>query len=175
MTASGPPDDAGPDASAPGATAAATDPEWDMIYRPHRLVRIAIVVAAIVLVIHIVFGVLLTISDTGPENIGVSDQASIIIIGLIIACAVLLFTRPRLRVGKAGVSVRNLWSDRLFEWDRVRGLTYPDRGFGAQLLLPADEHIPVLAVQAGDGDRAVDAMERYRELEARYQSRSRRA
>lgn len=148
------------------------DAEWDMVYRPRRLVRIAIAVAVVVLAIHVIFGVLLTISDTGPENIGASDQAAIMIIGVIIAAAVLLFTRPRLRVGPGGVSVRNLWSDRLFEWDRVRGLTYPDRGFGAQLLLPADEHIPVLAVQAGDGDRAVDAMERYRELETRYQSRS---
>ena len=148
------------------------DAEWDMVYRPRRLARIAVVVAVVVLAIHIVFGVLLTISDTGPENIGASDQAAIIIIGLIIAAAILLFTRPRLRVGKQGVSVRNLWGDRLFEWDRVRGLTYPDRGFGAQLLLPADEHIPVLAVQAGDRDRAVEAMDRYRELAARYQSGS---
>ena len=50
------------------------------------------------------------------------------------------------------------------------GLTYPDRGFGAQLELPADEHVPVLAVQAGDGDRAVEAMNRYRELEERYRA-----
>ena len=148
------------------------DAEWDMIYRPRRLARIAVVVAIVVLAIHIVFGVLLTISDTGPENIGASDQAAIIIIGLVIAAAILLFTRPRLRVGRQGVSVRNLWGDRLFGWDRVRGLTYPDRGFGAQLLLPADEHIPVLAVQAGDGDRAVEAMDRYRVLAARYQSGS---
>lgn len=147
---------------------APVETQWDMIYRPRRLPRWAVAVAAVVLAIHVIFGVLLTISDTGPRNVGVSDQAAIIGIGVIIACAILLLTRPRLRVGPTGVSVRNLWSDRLFGWDRVRGLTYPDSGFGGRLLLPADEHIPVLAIQAGDGERAVAAMEEYRRLQQRY-------
>ena len=82
--------------------------------------------------------------------------------------AVLLFTRARLRVGPAGVGVRNLVGERVFEWDRVQGMTYPDKGFSARLLLPADEHVPVLAVQAWDSDRAVAAMTAFRELEERY-------
>ncbi|MCH5643509.1 MULTISPECIES: PH domain-containing protein [unclassified Gordonia (in: high G+C Gram-positive bacteria)] len=130
--------------------------------------RFAIAAAVVVLAIHITFGILLTISDTGPRNIGTADQAAIILIGILICGAILLLTRPRLRVGRAGIGVRNLVGERLFGWDDVVGLTYPERGFGAQLELPADEHIPVLAVQAGDGDRAVEAMNRYRELEERY-------
>ncbi|WP_051989722.1 PH domain-containing protein [Gordonia soli] len=148
-----------------GPPARDTEPSdvWEFVYRPRRTPRIAIAVAIVVLIIHIVFGALLTISDTGVQ-IGLSDQFAIWIIGVVVAGAILLFTRVRLRVGPQGVGVRNLTSERVFGWDRIVGLTYPDKGFGARLLLPADEHIPVLAVQAGDGDRAVGAMNRFREL-----------
>ncbi|OPX15471.1 PH domain-containing protein [Gordonia sp. i37] len=151
----------------PAVTDASTS-EWDMEYRSRRLRLIGIVAAAVVVVIHVTFGLLLTISNTGPDNIGWSDQAALICIGLVEACAIMLLARPRLRVGSRGVSVRNLATERLFEWDQVRGLTYPDKGFGGQLELPADEHVPVLAIQAGDGARAIEAMERYREIEQLY-------
>ncbi|MFW0794614.1 PH domain-containing protein [Gordonia sp. CPCC 205515] len=147
-----------------------TDVEWDLEYRPRRLRRLAVIAAVVVLAIHITFGALLTISDTGPQNIGLGDQFAIILIGIVEAAAILLFTRPRLRVGASGVSVRNLVSERLFGWDGVEGLTYPDKGWSAWLLLPADEHVPVLAVQAWDADRAVTAMNDFRELEERYGS-----
>jgi hypothetical protein len=142
--------------------------EWDLVYRPRRMPRVAVVAAIVVLAIHVTFGALLTISDTGARNIGLSDQLAIGLIGVIITGAVLLFTRARLRVGPAGVGVRNLVGERVFEWDRVQGMTYPDKGFSARLLLPADEHVPVLAVQAWDSDRAVAAMTAFRELEERY-------
>ncbi|ANY23447.1 MULTISPECIES: PH domain-containing protein [Gordonia] len=141
---------------------------WDLVYRPRNLPRWAIAAAVVVLAIHITFGLLLTIDDVGVRNLGGSDQVAIILIGVLVSAAILLFTRPRLRVGAAGVEVRNLATVRLFEWDRVLGLTYPEKGFGAWLLFPADEHITVLAVQAGDGQRAIDAMGRFRELEERY-------
>ncbi|MFT4125155.1 MAG: PH domain-containing protein [Gordonia sp. (in: high G+C Gram-positive bacteria)] len=144
---------------------------WDLEYRSRRLRTLAIVAAIVVLAIHITFGLLLTISDTGP-HIGWGDQAAIIGIGVVIAGAVLTLTRPRVRVGPAGVSVRNLATERCFGWDQVCGLTYPDRGFGGQLEFPADEHIPVLAIQAADGDLAIAAMERYRELALRYRPSS---
>ncbi|MDL9947495.1 PH domain-containing protein [Gordonia sp. ABSL11-1] len=130
--------------------------------------RVAVVAAIVVLAIHVTFGALLTISDTGARNIGLSDQLAIGLIGVIITGAVLLLTRARLRVGPTGVGVRNLVGERVFEWDRVQGMTYPDKGFSARLLLPADEHVPVLAVQAWDSDRAVAAMTAFRELEERY-------
>ncbi|GAB90233.1 hypothetical protein GORHZ_090_00120 [Gordonia rhizosphera NBRC 16068] len=140
---------------------------WDLEYRPRRMPRIAIAAAVVVLAIHITFAALLTISDTGV-HVGGVDQIGLALIGLVEAGAILLFTRPRLRVGAAGVEVRNLVGDRLFSWDRVAGLAYPEKGFSARLLLPDDEHVPVLAVQAWDADRAVAAMSSFRELDERY-------
>lgn len=148
---------------------------WDLVYRPRRTPRTAIIVAIVVLAIHIVFGALLTISDTGVRNIGLGDQLAIMLIGVVVSGAILLFTRSRLRVGPAGVAVRNLVSERLFEWDRVRGIAYPEKGFSARLLLPDDEHVPILAIQANDRDRAVEAMNGFRELEERYRPARRSA
>jgi len=145
--------------------------EWELEYRPGKLRLYAVIAAVVVLAIHIVFGALLTISDTGVRNVGALDQLSIMLIGVVIAGAILLFTRPRIRVGPAGVSVRNLVTERLFEWDRVRGLSYPESGSSARLELPDDEYIPVLAVRASDGDRAVAAMDRFRDLDAEYRRR----
>jgi hypothetical protein len=144
---------------------------WDLEYRPRKLRRYAVIAAVVVLAIHIVFGALLTISDTGVRNIGVLDQLSIMLIGVVIAGVILLFTRPRIRVGAEGVSVRNLVTERLFEWDRVRGLSYPEKGSSAHLELPDDEYIPVLAVRASDGEQAVAAMDRFRDLDTSYRTR----
>ena len=88
-----------------------------------------------------------------------------------IVAAALLACTLHAGANAAGVEVRNLVSARLFEWDRVRGLTYPEKGSSAQLELPDDEHVPVLAVRASDGEQAVAAMDRFRELDARYRGR----
>lgn len=142
--------------------------DWDFVYRPRKLFRWVAIAIGIVLVIHITFGLLLTIEDTGPRNIGLDDQAALILIGLLLSALLLLLTRARLRVGPRGIGVRNMVGEKVYGWERTRGLTYPDKGFGAHLLFPNDEYVTVLAVQAGDGDRAVAAMARYRELERQY-------
>ncbi|MFT3715251.1 MAG: PH domain-containing protein [Gordonia sp. (in: high G+C Gram-positive bacteria)] len=148
-----------------------TPPEWVYTYRPEAIRTIASVVAAVVVAIHLVFGLLLGISYTGV-NVGWLDKSALIVQGLIIAAAVLLFTRSRLRVGPQGVGVLNLVSERIYGWDVVQGLSYPDKAQWARLLFPQDEHIPVMAVQARDGDRAVEAMREFRELQERYSGRS---
>ena len=99
-----------------------------------------------------------------------SDLAlhGIAVLGLVIAGVVLLFARPRLRVGPAGLSVRNLLGYKLIRWPRVAGVSFPAGSRWARIDLPDDEYIPVMAIQAVDKDRAVDAMDTVRSLLARY-------
>jgi hypothetical protein len=80
----------------------------------------------------------------------------------------LLFARPRLRVGPAGLSVRNLVGDRLVRWSEVVGVSFPAGRRWARIDLPDDEYIPLMAIQAVDKERAVDAMDTVRSLLARY-------
>ncbi len=163
-----------------GQTQSADDAEWDLVYRPHRLRVWSCVAAAIVLLIHAVFAYLLTKSqitlfghtftfgDNGVRNVGSADQWAILLIGVVVVGGILLLTQPRVRVGERGVAVRNLIGERLFGWDEITGITYPDSGMCARLEFPDDEHIPILAIRAGDGERAITAMERVRDLHQHY-------
>src|SRR6202043_2001433 len=74
----------------------------------------------------------------------------------------------RLRAGPAGLSVRNLFGYRLIPWADVVGVSFPAGRRWARIDLPDDEYVPVMAIQAVDKDRAVEAMDTVRSLLARY-------
>ncbi|OBJ07538.1 hypothetical protein A5625_16605 [Mycobacterium sp. 1465703.0] len=140
---------------------------WDAVLRPHRTPLFAYGAAFLIAVTHIALGLLLKVGSTGVV-FQTADQVAIAALGLVIAGAVLLFTRPRLRVGPAGVSVRNLLGDKLIEWPDVAGVSFPVGHRWARIDLPDDEYIPVMAIQAVDKGRAVQAMDTVRSLVTRY-------
>jgi hypothetical protein len=121
----------------------------------------------LLLAAHIAGGLLLKIGSTGVV-FQTADQVAMGLLGVLLAGLVLLLTRPRLRVGSAGLSVRNLLGDKLVPWSDVVGVSFPVGGRWARIDLPDDEYIPVMAIQAVDRERAVDAMNRVREQLARY-------
>lgn len=144
------------------------EPErWDVVLRPHRTPLFVYGAAVLIAAAHIVLGLLLKAGSTGVV-FRTSDQVAIAVLGLVIAGVVLLFARPRLRIGPAGVSVRNLLGDKLIEWPDVVGVSFPVGHRWARIDLPDDEYIPVMAIQAVDKGRAVDAMDTVRSLLARY-------
>jgi hypothetical protein len=140
---------------------------WDVELRPHRTPIFAYAAAFLIAAAHIAVGLLLKIRSSGVI-FQTSDQVAIAVLGLVIAGAVLLFARPRLRVGPSGLSVRNLLGYRLVPWSEVVGVSFPAGRRWARIDLPDDEYIPVMAIQAVDKDRAVDAMDTVRSLLARY-------
>ena len=141
--------------------------EWDVVLRPHRTPIFAYVAAFLIAAAHIVVGLLLKIESSGVI-FQTADQVAMALLGLVLAGAVLLFARPRLRVGAAGLSIRNLLGDKLIPWPDVVGVSFPGGSRWARLDLPDDEYIPVMAIQAVDKDRAVAAMDTVRSLLARY-------
>ena len=144
-----------------------TESAWDAELRPHLTPYFAYVAAFVVVAVHIAVGLLLKIRSSGVI-FQTADQVAMALLGVVLACLVLLFTRPRLRVGPAGLSVRNLLGDRLVPWAQVVGVSFPAGARWARVDLPDDEYIPVMAIQAVDKDRAVDAMDTLRALVARY-------
>lgn len=140
---------------------------WELEVRPRRVSRIAVVVAVVLFVVYAVAGVLLRRSSTGV-TFQLADQIAMAVIGLVLAGAVLLLTRSRLRAGPSGVEVRNLFGDKFVTWDLIRGLSFEDGKAWARLELPTDEYIPVLALRASDKEYAADAVERFRALGIRY-------
>jgi Bacterial PH domain len=140
---------------------------WDVELRPHRTLFFVYAAAFVIAAVHSAVGFLLKIRSSGVI-FQTADQVAIAVLGLVIAGVVLLFARPRLRVGPAGMSVRNLLGDKLIGWPDVVGVSFPAGSRWARIDLPDDEYIPVMAIQAVDKDRAVDAMDTVRSLLARY-------
>ncbi|BBY97141.1 PH domain-containing protein [Mycolicibacterium fallax] len=142
--------------------------DWDAEFRPRKTMYLAAAAAVLIVAIHIGVALVLKIRNTGV-NFRTSDQWSFVALGLVFAGLALLFTRPRLRIGAPGVAVRNLLGEKLIPWSQVRGLRFPAGKRFARLELPADEYLPVLAIQSFDTDRAVEAMDTARDLVAKYQ------
>ncbi|MGO9507559.1 MAG: PH domain-containing protein [Mycobacterium sp.] len=141
--------------------------EWDAELRPHLTPLFAYAAAFLIATAHIAVGLLLKMGSTGVV-FQTADQVAMALLGLIIAGAVLLLARPRLRVGAAGLSVRNLLGDKLIPWPDVVGVSFPGGSRWARVDLPDDEFVPVMAIQAVDKDRAVAAMDSVRSLLGRY-------
>ena len=141
--------------------------DWDVEIKPHLTPYFAYGVAALIAVTGVVLGLLLKIASTGVI-FQTADQVAFAVLGVVIGGAVLLFARPRLRVGPSGIAVRNLFGYRLIGWSNVVDVSFPRGARWARVDLPDDEYIPAMAIQAVDGERAVDAMNRVRDLLARY-------
>jgi hypothetical protein len=140
---------------------------WDAELRPHLTPLFVYVAAFLVAATHIAVGALLKAGSSGVI-FQTSDQVAMAVLGLVIAGAMLLFARPTLRIGAAGLSVRNLLGYRLIPWSDVVGVSFPAGSRWARIDLPDDEYVPVMAIQAVDKDRAVQAMNTARSLLARY-------
>ncbi|KZS74362.1 hypothetical protein A4G29_23705 [Mycobacterium kansasii] len=141
--------------------------DWDVVLRPYWTPIFACVAAFLIVAVHVAVGMLLKVGTTGVV-LRTADQVAMGALGLILAGAALLLTRPRLRVGPAGLSVRNLLGYKLLAWPDVVGVSFPGGSRWARIDLPDDEYIPVMAIQAVDKERAVAAMDTVRTLLARY-------
>ena len=142
-----------------------TEVQWDAVYKPRLMPILAWVGAALMAVAGI--GVALTLKgkSTGPM-LRTADQYAMLGIALVLAGVILLLTRPRLRVGPAGLGVRNVLEERVIPWQDVVGISFPKRW--PRIELAGYEYVPVIAIQSMDGERAVAAMDTVRELMGRY-------
>ncbi|MDC8980495.1 PH domain-containing protein [Mycobacterium marinum] len=141
--------------------------EWDVVLRPYWTPVVAYTAAILIVAAHVAGGLFLKVGSSGMI-FQTGDQVAMGALGLILAGAVLLFTRPRLRIGAAGISVRNLLGYKLIPWKDVVGVSFPGGSRWARIDLPDDEYIPVMAIQAVDKERAVASMDAVRSLLTQY-------
>jgi hypothetical protein len=146
--------------SAPGAAGADSG---EFVFRPLRVRQVVIPVAVALVVVFVVVAVLLRNSSTGVY-FSLADQVAMVLLGLLLGAGVLALGRPRVRADADGVEVRTLLAGKRLPWSDVLGVTFPDGAPWARLDLPADEYVPVVAIQAVDGERAVTAMRHLRSL-----------
>ncbi|MCI2418580.1 PH domain-containing protein [Saccharopolyspora sp. K220] len=123
----------------------------------------AIPIAVVLVLVFGLIGLLLRNTPTGVV-FSVSDQVAMVLLGVLLAGGVLLLARPRLRADADGVEVRNIIGTQRYSWPLVRAFSFPDGAPWARLELPEDEYVPIMAIQAADGEQAVLAMRQLREL-----------
>jgi hypothetical protein len=129
-----------------------------------RKARVLSAIGAVVLVaVFVVVAILLRNSSTGVYFY-LSDQIAMVGIGVLLAGGALMFARPRVRADLDGVEVRNMLGTRRYAWSEIESVSFPDGSAWARLELPDDEYVPMLAVQAIDGEHAVTAMRELRRL-----------
>ena len=135
--------------------------------RPRKARRVAVAAAVVLVAVFAVVAVLLRQTPTGAY-FRLSDQVAMVLLGLLLAGAALLFARPRVRAGADGVEVRNLFGSRTLPWELVLGVSFPDGAPWARLEIPDDEYIAVMAIQAADGRHAVQAIRALRAVHAEH-------
>jgi hypothetical protein len=156
----------------PHPTSGGADPRHDdgpdtVVARPIALRPWCFGTAAAVLAIMLTTSVILpSTSDGVTFNLG--DQIGIGGVGVLLAVAAWLPTRPRLVADLDAIRVRGLIGDyRTVPWELVRAIELRPRWRWARLILPADETISLYAVQRLDGARAVAWVGALRHLHAR--------
>jgi hypothetical protein len=137
--------------------------EETLVIRPRRAAWMSGVLAVFLVAVFTVVGILLRSSKTGAI-FQMSDQIAMIGVGILLAGATLLFAMPRVRADAEGIEVRNVLLTRRFAWGDVLSVTFPDGASWARLELPDDEYHSVMAIQAVDRQRAVEAVRALRRL-----------
>jgi hypothetical protein len=132
---------------------------------PRRMRLVCAVTAAVVFVGLVLVGVFLRISDpTGTVTFHTADQVAMGVLGLVLGAGILLLGRPRVDADAAGLRVRNILASHRLGWDQVRSVRFDPSSSWASLFLTTGEELSVLAIQAADKERAVEAVEGLRAL-----------
>lgn len=131
---------------------------------PRKLRLICAVAATAIVVVMTVAAVLLKSVTTGAAAFRTPDQVAMVGLGLAIGAAVLWVSRPRVDADAQGIMIRNIVSSYRLPWQVVRAVRFDQHSPWATLLLADDDEVAVLAVQAADKERALDAVEGLRAL-----------
>lgn len=141
--------------------------------RPRKATRVARILAVAIVVIFTVVAFLLHgTMDSGKGVFQTSDQIAMIVLGLLGALGILMFTRPRIEADGKGIRIRNLWGQYDLPWEVVRAITFTKGAPWASLDLQDDETVALMAVQAADKGYAVATLRGLRALLADHRART---
>ena len=136
-----------------------------MTYKPRKLLWVCRAAAVgLVVVFGVVAALLPSRQGEGDAAFGLGDQIAFFCIGLLLAWAALQFTRVRVEADETGVRIRNYVGEKVLPWQVVAAVRMDDGAPWASLDLHDDDTVALLAVQANDGARAVEAVLELRRL-----------
>jgi hypothetical protein len=142
-----------------------------VVVRPRRLTRVCWALAVFVVVVFAGLGRALRGGTPGEAQFQLADQLAMTALGMIIAGAALLLTRPRVVADADGVRVRNVLGFRYFPWEVVAAVRFDEGASWASLDLHDDDNVGLLALQSNDGEATVEAVLALRRLLAASRAR----
>lgn len=136
--------------------------------RPRRIVIYALIATVVIVGSSLAVSIMLHGTNDGVA-FGGYDQGAVIGVGVILGTTIMIAAaRPRLRVDSEGLSIRNMVGHRRVPWKWVQRISFPEGAQWPVVQLPDDETYPIVAIQAMDRQRAVDALRQLRVLADRY-------
>ena len=140
-----------------------------IVVRPRKLTRVCVALAVVVLIFFAVLSYAVgsigggdptrpVQPGTGQITFRLGDQLGLFGIGALVALGLLAFTRARVEADADGITIRNVLGDKTLPWQVVRAVRLDEGSPWASLDLHDDDTVALLAVQANDGDAAVDAV-----------------
>ena len=148
--------------------ATTTTKPWDLEISSKFLRNVAVGWVVLVMAVHVFMAWAVDAEFTGVAITDL-DKFAFIGVGLVISLlSWIALTRPRVRANEDGVQVRNIIGTRYYPWVVIYGLSFPKGSRMARLELPEFEYVPLWAIQSGDKERALKAVEDFRSLEAQY-------
>jgi Bacterial PH domain len=130
------------------------------VLRPRKTRKVCWGLAAFIVVLFTSVSFFLT-GSTGDQDSATfqrSDQYAMIVLGLLIAAGILIFTRPSVSADDTHVHVRNLVGKVDVPWEIVRSVRFNRGSPWASLELEDDDLVTILALQAVDKQYAVDGV-----------------
>lgn len=129
-----------------------------VVSRPVVLRRVCWGVAVLVVAVFSAVAVALGNAPEGAAQFRLADQVAMVGLGVLLAGAVLAFTRARVVGSADGVRVRNVLGDRFVPWQVVREVRLDPGASWASLELQDDDTIALLGAQSNDGERTIDVV-----------------
>ena len=133
---------------------------------PRRARLLCAIAAAVVVGVAVAVALSLKSSSTGVVEFRTDDQIAIFGLGLALGAAIMALGRSRVDADPDGVRIRNVLVRHELPWTAVRSVSFARTSSWATLQLENDDEIALLAVQAGDKERAVQAVDALRALHA---------
>lgn len=141
---------------------------WELEVTSKRMRLYAIAAVVVTMAVHIFLAIVVNIGDTGTTVTSI-DQFGYFGVGVVLSIVFYIgLSRPRVRANEDGVDVRNFIGSRFYPWQVIYGLYFPEGARLPRLELPEFEYVPLWAMQAADGKSTIDAVAKFRELEAKY-------
>lgn len=135
-----------------------TGDRMTVVVRPRKLTRVCTALAVLVVALFSVVAVALGRGQDGDMVFRLADQLSMVGLGVLVALALLAFTRARVEADIDGIRIRNVLGEKVLPWQVVRAVRLDEGSPWASLDLHDDDTVSLLAVQANDGELAVQAV-----------------